>query len=106
MITGDSTSGFRQEGSRSMKRILLGLIAAALIVAATTPAWAHEGGYPRGYRAGYYAGRAPVYGPYCGGAYHPRRVYYPVYPVAPVYPVYPRSGFSYYSPNFSFSIGQ
>jgi hypothetical protein len=89
-----------------MKRILLGLVAAALIVAASTPALAHGHGYPRGYRGGYYAGRAPVYGPYCGGHYHPRRVYYPAYPVAPVYPVYPRAGFSYYSPNFSFSIAQ
>lgn len=67
-----------------MKSILLGLVAAALMLCSTTPALA------RGYRV--YARYAPVYGvyrAYPARVYYPRRAYYPAYPVYPVYPAYP-----------------
>ena len=93
-----------------MKRILLGLVVLAVVSLGAAQAEAH-GRYPHGYRVGFYGGYPPVYQPYGGGYYHPRRVYYPPAPVYPVpvypapYPVYPRSGFSYFSPGFSFSVG-
>ena len=93
-----------------MRNTLLGLVAVVVVLSAATPADAH-GRYPHGYRVGYYAGYAPAYRPYHGGYYHPHRVYYPAVPVYPVYPPYPpyppypRAGFSYFSPGFSFSVG-
>lgn len=87
-----------------MRSVLLGLIAAAILIIATTPAMA------RGPRVGVavYGGYAPYYGvyrPYYGPAYYPppRRVYYP-----PPYPVYPApvvSGF-YATPGFGFYYGR
>jgi hypothetical protein len=89
-----------------MKRILLGLVIVAVLASATTPAMA-RGRYPRGWRAGVYAGYAPRYNPYAGGHYRPRRVYYPTVPVyAPYRPYRPRQGFSYYGRGFSFSVGR
>ena len=92
-----------------MKRILLALIAAAVIASATSPAMAH-GRYPRGWRVGFYGGYAPAYNPHRGGYYRPRRVFYPAAPVYPVYRVVPRprarTGFSYFGPGFSFSVGR
>ena len=90
-----------------MKRLLLGLVAAALILFATTPAMAHR--YPYGYRGGVYAGYAPVYRPYYAGYYYPRRVYYPTYPAYPVYPAYPAYpgyGVGVATPGFSFTFGR
>ena len=89
-----------------MKRILLALIAACTLLAAT-PAMAH------GPRVGFYASYAPyypVYRPYYyGPRYYPPPAYYPAYPVAyPAYPMYPAPavGFGYYGPSFSFSVGR
>ena len=92
-----------------MKHILLGLFVAAVVALATMPAEAYSR-YPRGPRGGHYAGHAPRYYPYRGGYHRPRHVYYPpvpVYRAYPAHPVYrrPHTGFSYFGPGFSFSIG-
>jgi hypothetical protein len=89
-----------------MKRVLLGLAAAAVLLAPSTPAMA------RGYYYGPGPYYRPYYRPYFYGAYRP---YYPppayvypppVYGPAP-YPVYPAPGVGVgvYTPGFSFGIG-
>jgi hypothetical protein len=107
-----------------MKRMLLGLVASAVILCAAQPALAgqghggHHGGYYGGYHGGphysvgfYGGGYGPAYRPYWPGYYAPQAYYpVPVAPVAPVYPVYPAypygAAFSYSSPGFSFSVAR
>lgn len=67
-----------------MKRIVFGLLAAAVIGLATTPAMARHARVAV-YPAPYYG----VYRVYSPRVYYPRRAYYPIYPAYPVYPVYP-----------------
>jgi len=98
-----------------MKRIVLGLLVAAVVGLSVTPAVAHgpHRGYGPGPRVGFYAGYGVPYRPY-PPPYYPRPVYYPApvpaypayapYPAYPVYPAYPRAGFSYFSPGFSISV--
>ncbi|MBI3840129.1 MAG: hypothetical protein HY288_19580 [Planctomycetia bacterium] len=91
-----------------MKRIVLGLVAAAALMFVGTPAMA----LGRAYRAGFYAGAGyrpyySVYRPYYGPAYYPPAYYPPAYYPAPVYPVpvYPAPGVGVYTPGFSLSVG-
>ena len=97
-----------------MKGTLLGLIVAATLFAASTPAHAHGPRYGfsvySGYRP-YYAPYRPYYGyyrPYWGPAYYPPPVaYYPApYAVYPPPAPPPYVGGFYASPGFSFSFGR
>jgi hypothetical protein len=71
-----------------MKRVVLGLIATALLVSASVPALANGPHYhrgPSGFRAGVYFGPGPFfYGPYRPYYYPP--AYYPPPPPAYYYP--------------------